>query len=874
MPHDISDIPTRRKFLLQFLATTSATALASSAAFARSGARPFTGGFANSQALENPPIPPTGGDVLLSSFQVSNSVAAASLGMIRVGLPIKPNDCQPGRTLEIRRSGGSVVPAQFDKRASWKANPSEGVQYCTACIRDTDFAASETRTYFLYAKTGSFNNTSSRTLSTSLSGSDYKVDFTSIVGDQTGSRSDLTASLNTHAAVPTRVTKNESGPICDSYSIWGMARSSGGIEDAHLKTVAHFSQWKDANGNRVADELCFVSQLDWWARPNKEGMVYTATLKNGASTIQAYTGVDHPYQAHWATVRMQNDDQHARRHWVGAARPTLVYKPDSAYWRATGVAPPYDTTVSLPAAGVPNTYTPCSAQGHRTDINGTGGFLGEGLWSTPDVLAFNTKSAADVRRAICAGFAGLHITFHYHSEKTRTRPGESADIANTTIPLIMWDERGEAGTPTSYYTFTADGMPAPAHAYANTFSGGQGKSDGWVRPFGVPQSGDTFWTIGYDQFDTPSHAVIYSDFCYIYTGEQYYLDASIDLAMASVVQVPWYDGAGDPPITFYDSNPAGPKALYPGAPATRWAAIAGYAPGAGVTRVAAWALKMVTSLSVVPDNDVQANYLQAFLGNTCRYMERSHALIPAAGNGAWSMASGSHGAFMCYYMVMAFYYGYARTRRAPLKAAAEYLAKFPIQWAQYNRVGQASIYHTAPYPSANMQFAAYNSVTNDFFQTGWFTTIEGASVTASTDNITMFCGLFYTAGDKIMSYDANLSTSTVVPTEMPLGQTFYMVNPFNNPNGGIVTQVSATPGGAPINFTSDYSNVVFIAQLSGSSVRGGQIAGAYGPYARAAFMMARFYGHPDATSAQGALYDAWYPVGSANNGTNFTMITN
>ena len=861
------------------LVAAAAGSLAAGSALARPPI--MRGGHPHSQIITPPDgggdggPPPTG---VLFTFQVTNTVAATSLGCIRIGLPIKARYCPAGSHLEIWR-GTTLIPAQFDNRAAWTYDPAaDGLHFCTACLRDTNFAANETRTYSVFAKTGVFNNTSAVTLANVIAGSDYKVEFTGVIGEQTGSLANTTASLNTHASLPTRVTKYESGPVCDLFIVWGMAKA-GAQEDNHLKTECHITRWKDAAGNRIADEICFIVRLDWWSIPGKQKLTYDAQLKNGATVLETYSNVGHIYQMTWGTFRLANDDQHARRHWVGAARPTLNYKPDRDYWRQTRIAPPYDETLTSGAGNfgtIAFTYVPGSGLGHRTNtIDGTGAYPGEGLWSGMDIQAFSTWLPSDIRTALVAGMWSLHVPFHHRSNNTRTRPGEVSDTANTLPSLIMQDERG-AATPSSYYDFQADGMPAPTHSY---IVGGASYSNGYIKPPGPgsPVSGAVTWTGQAYNGILPSHLIIASDFCYVYSGERYYIDAAIEVSVFwGIMAIPTNELQAFAAPVFVHSSPT--FALYPNAAADvgkTWKAVTGHSgAGTGTTRAGAGAIKSMCPMTLYPDGYPPSRYFKALMTHVLKYTERSFLEVPAEGNGAWSIIGGSHSNFMYTYLTLSTYFAYCRTRRPIMKAMAEYVAKHSIQYAQYNKVGMASCYTAVATTNANMKALPWQtylgSPTWDFWTGGWFGSCVGATISAATDVIT-FNGvnLPIANGDKVCAFDANDAVATVVPAELTMGVIYYMVQV-----SGFTFKLAHTVGGTPINFASDYKKISFGVRLASAANSPNPLAlgmGSYGNYVRSAFAIAQYNNHPLATLAYAAKYDEWYKARTTTQPANWRM---
>ena len=223
------------------------------------------------------------------TFTLVEHSGVSSLGFKKGGLVFEAGDIPSGSRPVIKDSGGNTVPAQFDDVNTY---PDGSLRRCCFVIRTTNFSANESRTYNVFSEAGAIDNTSSGTLADITGATDFTINFTSMTGTTTGAFPDHTASFNAHAAVPTRVTRIRSGLIVDEWEVWGMA-SSGGVEHGHLQTIGYASRWKNANGTTAFFRFAYIVSQHWWDNPLggvKESLVYTATLKNSGTTIEAYRG--------------------------------------------------------------------------------------------------------------------------------------------------------------------------------------------------------------------------------------------------------------------------------------------------------------------------------------------------------------------------------------------------------------------------------------------------------------------------------------------------------------------------------------------------------------------------------------------------------
>jgi hypothetical protein len=846
----------RRKLLL---GTTSA-ALAAAAVPALAMPRRFPvlrGGHSSGGA----PPPVVGGTI--TTFQIVEHSGVSSLGYKRMGLPIVTGDVPAGSRLKVQR-GGVDIAAQFDARMTKSGN----LRLCVPKIRDTSFSANESRTYSVIVEAGAFDNTSTMTLSTALAGTDFKVDFTSIVGSTSGSIANHTASLNTHAAVATRVTQYEKGPVCDSWKIWGMA-VNGATPHAHLKVNWYFTVWKDAGGSIVDYEIAAEPALDWWSIAGKEKLTYVATLKNSTTVIQAYGGaitdsggtraatVGHCYHSRWLTARLQNDNEHGSRHWINNPRPTLLYKPNQSYWIATKLVPPLNmaTAYTVPAgfktgafqAGyfAAYTYQPVEPQGHRPSIDDTGPYPGRGSMTEMDCMAFTTQVADDVRMMRVNAFSGIHVPYHYRSNNLRTRSGESADTANTIISLILWDERGSGGTPSSFYDFTAAGMPAAVHAYFGT-----GTPSGFADSFVASTGGTADWAISGDS----SHSPNFSYYAYLFEGERYFLEAILDLGMNVVHQK---TGTEVGSITaLLGVNPNTGVAVYPGTPTTLWAGIAPHAYNN--ERSVGWASNNLSAMSLVPDDDPQSGFVTRLVANNAKWVKQSLDYAPSNANGVWNpMGQFYTSSWMETMSGVSFYSAYDRTGDANWLAAAEWQAMIIIRFGEVNQIAGTRGFHMMVTPRNDI---AWNASTNPFYdpimQEYGPATISSSTNIITCDPTSNTAGLQigWTAGDEIVGND--LPTGVVPAELLPSSTIFYVVNPTLT---GF--QLATTPGGTPITFGSNYTNVwlgrrgASYAQTTPEKVINPDTPGGY---ARALAVMAIRHSHPRMTTTIGNKFMTYY----------------
>jgi hypothetical protein len=820
-----STAPNRRAFL----AGTAAAAIVSSK---------------NVNAAETP--------VTIQSFGLTNWKSnGTSAGFARQGVIFKKGDIPAGSSVEVRRKN-APIPAQFDERSTW----SDGsLKFAVMHLRDTVFAASEARIYDLVRTPGAaFQNAPTTTIADITTRHRFAIGFPNHRQSSDGKTFEtlgsgvLAADFATHMSIPTRVEMHHAGAVCDGWTGWGMATDVGNqTPDAHLKVNWHADIWKNADGTIYSIEIGAEPAQDWWSVPNKTLRSYDAFLVDtfltgSASIIGGYKTVIHPYKSRWLTVQNAGGNNRGRRHWVGGACPTLTYLPNRAYWIASGLVPPLNLA-SKPAAYAsfePNTttYVPCSNHSHRNQIDGTGGYEGRGIIGNCDGIAFLRQTAEDVACARINAHVGLHVFYHYRSNRPRRRPGDSApDTANTPISMIMGLSRGTAPS----YDFTADGMPAPVHAYADNRTTPQGR-DGYVEPAG----GGGVWSV---TTGDSSHAVNYSYFMYLLEGERYHLEATLDLATNLVHQ-----GIDN----VYSNRPQSPMARSGfgrsiKAPDTVYDAIAGLN---GQERSAGWSLGILGSAAgIVPDRHVAARFIKRLNQQQSIYMRDILAYQPAdakaAGVSPFTDELGLSSPWMGAFNTLGGYHNWLLTESAEARAWADMTANMSIGMVESN------IFKTLAYRANSKQRGApYDTATNRYLprtETRIRFAEDGSAYTGlldvKTGGLSMKPTVPLTEGDVFYVEEVNGSGDPQEPPpDLKPGVPYYAVQVR-----GDAFKLSASPNGQPVTVS-----VSHWAELSCDPKRpfdplktpppANLGVDSYVAIHRAALVMAHRCSHPDATA--------------------------
>lgn len=725
---------------------------------------------------DGPPV----AEELITTFDITNWSASPTPVLFRGGMPFKKGDVPAGSGLEILR-GGVPVAAQFDERSTW----SDGsLKFAVCHMRDTELAGSATRTYEVHTVAGGFGNTGNKSLGDVGPLTVEVSSLTQYDGDSSttrGSGSAL-ATFAAHAAVPTRVTKIHSGPVCEGWQVWGMFKDGAdgsGSEDAHLKVNWYVDVWKDENGDVIDTEFAAELTQDWWAVAGKYRLDYTATLKRNGFTVQAYSGVQHPYHSRWVTVQTQDDNNHARRHWSGST-PTLTYKFDREYWRQSHIVPPFDLD-QTPTPAAKTMYTPLGNMQHRAGLDSSGGYMGRGLLPNCDSATFVLQTPEMFRNSRTNAFAGLGITRHFRDDRTRTREGESADIANTLIPLL-WDPK-----PSGDSTFP--GLPTPKHAYR----GSHGGQTGGYQPF---EGGHGVWTSSSDA----SHAVPYSAFAYMVDGERYFLEASIDLATANAHILNSNEFGGIPFIHWYENVDSRAEMSVP---STRYGGIPDYR---GQERSLGWSAAIMSyAVSLTPDSDPQGAYLRGWAAHCGDYLETCIEYTPPsliASGTTFIGGNAFRSPWMMGFIVQGCSQLYLTSEVGGFKDYADLASRALVALAERNlydlilyRYTMSEVY--TPYSYGNYRTRELN--------------LQGPTeVSVTGDTLTFVSGDMSLSptpirnGDEMYFYSVNSGHGGAsMPSEYVAGTPLYVVDA-----SGANCKVAESPGGAPIDVQTGTFQVV------------------------------------------------------------------
>ncbi len=774
-----------------FLGSASVTALA---AIFSSGAESDTSGRDSAPS-----------DGVITTEEVQNFSGSSSPGFVRMGLQFAKGEVPAGKIPQLSRNQKPILGVQFDERVTW----SDGsLKTCVCHIRDTQWSGDETRSYQVSAVPGVYSNTGTKTLSNIARTHDFKIAFSGVTDyqDKTYGSGAFTASFNTMCATATRTYKYHSGPVCESWEVWGLAADNAtGLPDTHLKTIWYVSIWKDAAGNIADFEYGAVVALNWWNLENlppagnpkpKTQLAYTATLLNGATMINTYSLIGpkgyHPYRSEWMTVRTDDDDNHARRYWVNQI-PTLFRKFDKTHAVKTGLFPPLDTkfspvsnfTLYGASRGTSRAnYAPCHNQFHRPQVDDVGGYMGRGVMPNTDCIAFMRQTSSDYRYARTNAFAGLHIPYHYRSNfRQGDKYVETKDITNAAVALQFWRGKEIAAD------FSAVGMNAPINAYL------AGTTPPLTNTPYHPVSGQTLQGATGNGAWSPSlnstHAVAYSYFMYMLEGERHFMQATLDLFTNCAHQ------RGEPHNYIYHG--VEPFQTQLSIPATIFAPVSAY-PIANDSRNAGWSFLLAAHGAVVcPDADPQSGFIKLLQTQNSYFAKQNVSnYFPAQQNALGPYKNIVGDSYQADYFMNALQVlGFATMATAcedadALNALSTCVANVCVSmWG-----------HGLPYLAGYERFymmldstTPFDPVTNPMLTPATVLAIE-ATASLSGDVLTWATafGLKPTDGDVLYAGLSDGSKNLLpIPPELTLKTPYYAIN-----SSGYDCQLSATPGGSPL----------------------------------------------------------------------------
>lgn len=788
-----------------------------------------------------------GSDTLLYEFTLENTNSGAASDHTRpFGLIFQKGDIPSGSTLVITDTSDVDVPAGIFNRCHKYADSSLNMAH--VLLRDSTIAASSTRTYRAKSRSSSsYDDTDPGTnLSTLVGTGDWKVAFSSLTqynGSTTVSRGsgDALASLTTAVSTGS-VRKIVGNPFLEEWMIEEYAKdgtTGSGSADAHLKVRWHVRRVRNSDGTQKALFVTAVVCQEEIAVASKYRLNYTATFKDGSTTLDTYSSIQHPYRSTWATVRQDNDSNHARSRCVAGTDAWLICKPDKTYWSQTECFWPVDpafTPNAISLASDVSTYQPCHNQGHRADLDAGGDYAGRGALSKFEAAAFLTPTANHYRIMRTCAMAGLHVTFHH-------RLPVSSSAVGTVVPLLM-DTNTGADTATRW---NADGLQNAIYCSSDSRTDTAYDGD-YVQHTG----GNGVWTQTLDA----SHGVPYSWFAWVMEGEEYHNQASLDL-MTNLSIVGVGDAYGTRralPWSGVGGGYAGFSGL--GIPTTQWSSLPAIWVGEQ-ERSCAWAIKILTmGAGFHPNVRIENNYVDAFVDHPALYWERGLSYAPAGliANGIVYSREDLSSPWQQHFISMTASQA-ARFMELPgFVDLADFSGVYTVGSLSNNKLG-ATGYHG----SSVKKSSAYDPTTNPFLAAADNLWCMNCTYDASANTIlTSHMGTDSPNGIQnndvvyVSVEDDSFNTIAAIGG-MTQGTPYYVINKSNPSGTSIQFQVSTSPGGSALDLTGAGGNGAILVSLLGSDGGAAAFTDAggnnFGQMALAALVMQNIRGLSGATNA-------------------------
>ena len=836
----------------------------------------------------------SGSSSLSQAFSINNWGSASSLGNFKRGVWFKRGDVPAGKSPVV--SGGS---AQLYAPIYWRDG---SLKTARLLMRDTTIASGTSRSYTITATDGTLPVGSSAVtgnagLVTALAAHTVRVSFTNVLtwdcSTTTGIYTSLgsgtfTASLATHAATTTRWTLLTTGPVADVWQGWGMATdNTSGVADAHLKVNWYVTRWKNTDNTTLALQIGAVVALDWWSVASKFFLEYDATLMDGDSAIVAFPAVKHQYQSQWLMCVNDGGLNAGTAPWVGATQPTLACSFDRDYAVSTGMIPPLDTS-KRPTPALQYSYVPCGVvadpdsdhpSSHRAAIDATGGYNGRGVVTRFDSDAFMAGTPQAYAVARLNALSGLGVPYHYRSNRSRVRPGETSDIANTVIPLIMRPKLP------SYSDFTAKGLPTAVDAYtANGTPDSARDGFGWQTGFCTIAGYPTYrnfseapgasgpWGTSIDA----SHAVSYCYFMALVSGDEWLLEAQIDLATNLAHQgiYGYHNFAQSFAVTWNSATPT-----------DYWTGLLAQFQ-ADAIRSLGWAqLIQGHAVGLTPPDHSAYDYLQAITAHNGDYIQTNLDNLPPdfASSAFYSPESqlglnSLYSPWMNAFIPVCAYTHYALNEDTRWQRLGNFCATWTLRQASLQRWYTFDVYRTAHRRIRGV----WNATSNPEVPVDQQVVLEMiANLDGPTSTFSINQGAYWSStgvsppplsnGDQVLfTSETDGNSNGLIPVGASEGQTVYIVGLVpgsqitgrNPPTTPPTFRLAATAGGTPLSFNTTATGVnLGYFPKAASSV---QVASAgadylsfpyipdwgnYVPIHISVIMMARLAGNPAATQS-------------------------
>lgn len=405
--------------------------------------------------------------------------------------------------------------------------------------------------------------------------------------------------VNNHEAVfndgllaNTRLDLAESGPIACTWIMTQMMKDSVTTSLSNTMSL----RWLITAYNDGTDTI--NGNLEYLAMPlnatrNVAGIAewnYTAKLQDDITVKETYTEVAHMARSSWATVRMDNDDQHGKSHWlVPSQMPTLIAVHDAEYMENAFIVPPFPLIgASIPANDVA-TYVPSDNLGFRDDTDASGGYNGRTPLNEEDTTCLLKGDAQSWRAARVNAYHAAHFPCVLREP-----------ASDTCISYILRPKASEE------YNFEADGMEAPTDDY-------------WGGRVTAVSSEGT-WDNDTAGMNNGSHQVSPAFGQWLLTGELVFLEMLMNTAMKSAHNTGFNRNLINEPIAS--------RASAWSIPSTQWSGIVAGRSLANWRYIGWQSLAIGHCAGTIPDAHPQGNYWRKVNEHQGDMFQASYDVLP------------------------------------------------------------------------------------------------------------------------------------------------------------------------------------------------------------------------------------------------------
>jgi len=250
---------------------------------------------------------------LSTTFNIENVENATSPTLVRIGMPFKKGDVPSGMIPKVSKTvgGTEITNIQFDQRVTWNDG---SLKFCVCHFRDTDLTALEDRSYTLEAKSGSFSNTGTFSLSDIKTDSSWEVELTNVY-EASGDRDSSVDTTNLSSDIGVNWPSHGFTTGAKAYMEMGSGQLIGGIntgtadgvnpiytltvDDTDNFSLAHPSETATSTDSGTRWVYVFDDNL------NNHTLAFDDTLETSTYAYKCFSG---PVCDGWVVWQFAEDD--------------------------------------------------------------------------------------------------------------------------------------------------------------------------------------------------------------------------------------------------------------------------------------------------------------------------------------------------------------------------------------------------------------------------------------------------------------------------------------------------------------------------------------------------------------------------------------